>query len=135
MQLLVALFLLLVGADFRNLGNNLGSVKELAEELGGEEMKSAIEGAEKICKEAEEIEGLISAFRAAANADAGKSGSNEQAKGGAPEEGCGKSFDGSEGNVSCNCEFSQHGFPLAPIRGIADEGILFCLSRYIAVGE
>lgn len=146
MQLLVLLFLLLGGAN----RGNFGEVKELAEELGGEEIKTAIEDAEKICKEAEQISSLISAFGAFGGADGangGASGINADAERAHTRNGrdCGgsddrkeKRYDGRASDdftVDDGCEFAPHGFPLEPVSRIADEGILFCLSRYIALGE
>lgn len=123
MQLLIALFLLLCGVDFKNLGE----VKQIAEELGGEQMKCAIEDAEKLCEEAEGIKTLIDAVRTAAGGDsqpinADGAGQSESVK-----------KDGFKGDN--DCDFSPRDFPLKPISRIADEGILACLSRYVALGE
>lgn len=124
MQLLIALFLLFGGVDFKQLGG----VRQLAEEFGGEEMKSAIEGAEQLCKQAEEIGSLISAVRSAVGrADGGVDSPYENS--------CADIGNQTQNSEGDDCEFAPHGFPLKPVSTIADEGILFCLSRYMALGE
>ena len=82
-------------------------VKPVIESLGGGEALQAIE-------KAEEISTMLTAVQAMAE---GMKGGNSSA---APA--------GGE-------EFSQHGFPLAPISAIADENITCCLSRYVSLGE
>ncbi|MGN0815114.1 MAG: hypothetical protein ACI4MH_07770 [Candidatus Coproplasma sp.] len=132
MQLLIALFLLFGGVGFKQLCG----VKELAEELGGEELKSAIEGAEQLCKQAEEIGSLISAVRSACGgADGGVDGGTNGGTDKSDEGSCADMGKQTQSQGEGDCEFAPHGFPLKPVSAVADEGILFCLSRYIALGE
>ena len=96
--------------------NAMNEVKPILESFGGKDIKDAL------CK-AEEISSMLSAVQAMTGMNA------THAK---PSHGCGGgNFSGSGGSG----EFSQHGFPLAPISNIADENITYCLSRYIAMGE
>lgn len=109
MQLLVlALMLLMSGKN-----TNLQQIKPILEEFGGGKAADAL-------KQAEELSGMVSAVQALAAMTASEKS--------APES---QQYSGSaEGNGGCS-----GGFPLAPVAGIADERITYCLSRYIALGE
>lgn len=117
MQLLILLFLLAYGGKT----DKLKEVQPLLESIGGDEMKSAL-------KDAEELGNVLSAVQSIAKGDGmpndimdafdvGDNFNPPQSR----EEQCGKEQSGKE-----------QGFPLAPIANIADEGITYCLSRYIA---
>ncbi len=67
------------------------------------------DGASDMLKEAEQLSAVVSAF------------------GGASAEGA-PSFKSSAAPAG-------EGFPLAPVAGIADEGITYCLARYMASGN
>lgn len=109
MQLLVlALILMLSGKNA-----NIKELKPIIEELGGGEAAEAF-------KQAEELSGMLSAVQSLASMSQPQSAAPEAEKEYAPpaEESC-----------------PSGGYPLAPIAGIADERITYCLSRYIALGE
>lgn len=110
MQLLILLMLAL-------MGGNAGALKEVTpilESFGGAEAKKALD-------KAEELSGVISALQAMSGSMSGATRARQSHSG--------------HGGEKCENEFAQHGFPLAPITNIADENIIFCLSRYIAAGQ
>ena len=86
---------------------NMNELKPVFESLGGREAAEAF-------KQAEELSGMLSAVQSLTSG--GKS---------APQ--------------SCKAEEEEcevcGGYPLAPVAGIADERITYCLSRYIALGD
>ena len=108
MQLLLVLLFAFMGGN----ANALKEVKPVLESLGG---KDAVEALSK----AEELSGVINAVQAMAGMNAAHAN---------------PSHGGSGGKDGGDSDFSQHGFPLAPITNIADENITYCLSRYIALG-
>ncbi len=108
MQLLLVLLFAFMGGNV----SALKEVKPVLESLGG---KDAVEALSK----AEELSGVINAVQAMAGMNATRAN---------------PSHGGSGGKSGENSDFSQHGFPLAPITNIADENITYCLSRYIALG-
>ena len=93
--------------------NAMNEVKPILESFGGKDVSEAL------CK-AEELSSMLNAVQAMTGMGA------TRAK---------PSHGGNGGNFSGSGEFSQHGFPLAPISNIADENITYCLSRFIATGE
>ena len=108
MQLLLLLMLALAGGN----AEALKEVKPVLESLGGGEALEVIE-------RAEELSSMITAVQSLVGGNGGTGGNG----------GNGSAVDSGGG------EFSQHGFPLAPISAIADENITYCLSRYISLGE
>ena len=105
MQLILLLLLLISGSK------NFSEVRPLIEEMAGGD-------AARMLDEVESLTQLASAF-------------NPSPQGG------NQPFDESHG-----AQTSQAGaagqpdvFPLAPISNIADEGITYCLSRYISTGQ
>lgn len=115
MQLLLLLILLALGGKTENLKE----VQPLLESLGGEEMASAF-------KTAEEMSSVITAVQSAAKD--GSSPLEEFLGAFAPD--TAQTAERQDGKVP-----EEQGFPLAPIVGIADEGIIYSLSRYIATGN
>lgn len=105
MQLLVLALMLLMSGK----NTNLQQIKPILEEFGGGKAADAL-------KQAEELSGMVSAVQALAAMTASEKSAPE------PQQYSGSA----EGNG---------GFPLAPVAGIADERITYCLSRYIALGE
>ncbi|MCM1438621.1 MAG: hypothetical protein NC131_05350 [Roseburia sp.] len=107
MQLLVlALMLMLAGKNA-----NVKELEPIIKELGGGRAAEAF-------KQAEELSGMLTAVQSLAKPQ------------NAPPQ---------KGENSGSAENTEHaplgGYPLAPIAGIADERITYCLSRYIACGE
>lgn len=134
MQLVLLLFLLLCGGK----SETFKSIKPLLDGIGGEEVKSALEEAERISSEADRISSVITAVRAVmGGADGGTADFDKQSDGSVRNNNCEKANDGkrADNDAADGCEFAPHGFPLAPVAEIADEKILFCLSRYIALGD
>lgn len=109
MQLLVlALMLMLSGKNA-----NIKELQPILESIGGEQAAGAL-------RQAEELSGVINALQSlTAMAQP------------APRGGAGAKNNGDAGTE----EWSDGGYPLAPIANIADERITYCLSRYIALGE
>lgn len=109
MQLLVlALMLMLSGKNA-----NIKELQPILESIGGEQAAGAL-------KQAEELSGVINAVQSLSAIIQPATG------GGTVEE--------KSGVVGAE-EWSNGGYPLAPIANIADERITYCLSRYIALGE
>lgn len=105
MQLILLLLLLISGSK------NFSEVRPLIEEMAGGD-------AARMLDEVESLTQLASAFNP-------------------PPQGGNQPFEESPG-----AQTSQDGaacapdvFPLAPISNIADEGITYCLSRYISTGQ
>ncbi len=121
MQLLVlALMLMMSGKNA-----NLKELKPIFEELGGD-------GAAEAFKQAEELSDVISAVQSLAGG-ATSAGSATTASGATAD--CGAHSEGGADGKVGEEEWKSGGYPLAPIAGIADERITYCLSRYIACGE
>lgn len=112
MQLLVlALMLMMAGNK-----TDIKQFQPIIEGLGGGQAADAF-------KQAEELSGMISAIQSLAAMTAPQK--PEQGNGGAE-----KAFTDFAAEGECG-----NGYPLAPVAGIADERITYCLSRYIALGE
>ena len=114
MQLLVLVLMMLASgkkADFKEL-------KPILENFGGGEAANAV-------KKAEELSEMLTAVQSIATMAAASAPAPTPATAGednAPQQPFAEKEEG-EGN------------PLAPVSGIADERITYCLSRYIALGE
>ena len=117
MQLIVFALLLM------SLGKNadLREIKPILESFGGEGVTDAI-------RQAEELNSVISAVQSFTSS--AKS---------ANEEGGGDAFTRPTGAIRTDTArgdmVSNAVAPLSPVSRIADEDILHCLSRYIALGE
>ena len=110
MQLLVLLILLAYGGKT----DKLKEVQPLLESIGGDEMKSAL-------KDAEELGTVLSAVQSMAQGENNFSSDDMDV------------FAADDGNSDPVQSKEAQGFPLAPIANIADEGITYSLSRYIAL--
>lgn len=110
MQLLVLALLLMTAGKSADLKN----LQPILESLGGEQASGAI-------KRAEELSGMLEAFRSVAGV------TDRREPMGEPSPSFEETADGTDGGGS--------GFPLAPVASIADDNIKYCLSRYIALGE
>lgn len=121
MQLLVlALMLLMSGKN-----DNIKQLAPILESFGGGEAANAI-------KQAEELSGMLSAVQALTAKYSGKQPQDDcrAANDCSPHGNINRASCGNDGGKDCG-----QGYPLAPIAGIADERITYCLSRYIALGE
>ena len=114
MQLLVLVLMMLAAgkkADFKEL-------KPILENFGGGEAANAV-------KKAEELSEMLTAVQSIATMAAASAPAPTPATAG-------------EDNVPQQ-PFAEkeegEGYPLAPVSGIADERITYCLSGYIALGE
>lgn len=113
MQLLVLVLMMLASgkkADFKEL-------KPILENFGGGEAANAVKKAEELSEMLTAVQSI--ATMAAASAPASASAAGEDV---APQQPFAAKEEG-------------EGYPLAPVSGIADERITYCLSRYIALGE
>lgn len=126
MQLIVLLALLLYGGKGEN-AKLFKQFKPLLESVGGDDVKKAL-------KEAEELEGVISAFGNMTHASGTVSPSadredSEGTEGGRYEAPAAhKSGDSADGENNTVGEE----FPLAPIAGIADREILYRMVQYFS---
>ena len=116
MQLVLVLALLLLGAKNQNFSQTLGEIKPVLEELGGEELKSALSSVEQ-------IGGLINAVGGLNNLQNlfGGATNSQKSEGKKSEENCAKDKDD-----------GAQGFPLKPVSKIADQSITYALSQYFS---
>ena len=105
MQLILILLLLMSGPK------NFSEVRPLIEEMAGGD-------AARMLDEVESLTQLASAFSLPPQGDNQPFGEFHGAQ-------------TSQGGAACASDV----FPLAPISNLADEGITYCLSRYISTGQ
>ncbi len=111
MQLLVLVLMMLAAgkkADFKEL-------KPILENFGGGEAATAV-------KKAEELSEMLTAVQSIATMAAATAPAPTPGEDNVPHQPFAEKVEG-------------EGYPLAPVSGIADERITYCLSRYIALGE
>ncbi len=113
MQLLVLVLMMLAAgkkADFKEL-------KPILENFGGGEAANAVKKAEELSEMLTAVQS-IAAMAATAPAPTPATAGEDNV----PQQPFAEKEEG-------------EGYPLAPVSGIADERITYCLSRYIALGE
>ena len=109
MQLLVLVLMMLASGK---------ELKPILENVGGGEAANAVKKAEELSEMLTAVQSIAAMAAASAPASAAATAGGDKA----PQQPFAEKEEG-------------EGYPLAPVSGIADERITYCLSRYIALGE